>query len=70
MSRGFVFVKQHQDLMGKISSKVKSTFNNNKKDERDYRDKLRREIEKNLGKLLYDETQRKPFILVSIEFIT
>jgi ribonuclease J len=70
MSRGFVFVKQHQDLMGKISSKVKSTFNNNKKDEPNYRDKLRREIEKSLGKLLYDETQRKPFILVSIEFIT
>lgn len=67
VSRGFVFMKQSQDMIEKIKDEVFHTIDGHQ-DMLDDWSRLRREIELDLKDLLYNLTQREPLVLpVTIE---
>ncbi|MBQ7740604.1 MAG: ribonuclease J [Eubacterium sp.] len=63
VSRGFVFVKENEDLMNEAKelaySVIEKSFNNKYHDWNSAKNKLRDE----LSRLMYDRTKRKPMIL-------
>ena len=62
ISRGFIYMKENKKLIEDTRAKAKSIFNGGLKggvDENYYKDKIRNEI----GKFLYQKTQRRPMVL-------
>lgn len=71
-SRGFVFVKNNQELIKKTINKAREIFEKipqRQQDPNSYRDQLRTEVEKAISNQLYNFTERTPLIIVNIEFI-
>ncbi|MEM7348693.1 MAG: ribonuclease J, partial [Chloroflexota bacterium] len=56
ITRGFVYVKEHQDLIEKAEAIVLNALQKNGKDPYS-------NIRKELSELLYDETQRRPMVM-------
>jgi len=62
ISRGFIYMKENKKLIEQTRRKVKKMFSgklDSKIDENFYKDKIRNEI----GKFLYQKTQRRPMVL-------
>lgn len=62
VSRGFVFMKQAQELIDKLTQTTIETIDKNQHLLEDWT-KLRREIEASLNEQIYQETEREPLIL-------
>ncbi len=62
VSRGFVFEKEAGDLLDEAKEVVRSVLKDKKEEALDLRF-VRRNIEENLDKFLYDATKRRPMIL-------
>ncbi len=62
ISRGFIYMKENKGLVEETRNKAKKIFKGNLKggvDENYFKDKIRNEI----GKFLYQKTQRRPMVL-------
>ncbi|MFA6255452.1 MAG: ribonuclease J [Patescibacteria group bacterium] len=62
ISRGFIYMKENKKLVEETRAKAKKIFKGNLKggvDENYFKDKIRNEI----GKFLYQKTQRRPMVL-------
>jgi len=62
ISRGFIYMKENKKLVEETRNKAKKIFKGNLKggvDENYFKDKIRNEI----GKFLYQKTQRRPMVL-------
>lgn len=69
-SRGFVYVKENQDLMKRIETEVTKVFARQKgQDRAKFITALRAEIERNVGKLIFGLTKREPLIISNIEIV-
>lgn len=74
VSRGFIFVKNNMELVKKIIAKARDIFERHPQrsehiqDLNKYRETLRSEIERALSTQLYNLTERRPLIIVNIEF--
>lgn len=67
VSRGFVFVKTHGELIDRAKSLVQGIMENEIKDYKNDRE-IRERISRTVRKLLYDETEREPMILPIISY--
>ena len=65
ISRGFVFMKKSKQLIGEIEAQVRKSLTTHKGMVTDWLS-LRRKIEKQLEKFLYQKTKRRPLILTVI----
>lgn len=65
LTRGFVFAKENKVLISRIKDTAVQTVKNTVVQKENVNE-LKEEISKRLRKLLYEETQREPMILISI----
>lgn len=63
ITRGFVYVKDSEDLLREINRLVKKTVNDLQDDEVRQWNVIKREIKKSVGKFLFANTKRRPMIL-------
>lgn len=64
ISRGFVFVKDSEDLIKEVNQKTKKTIEELQKENRHHQWKVvKQHIKKAVGQYVYSETKRKPMIL-------
>ncbi|XDY96939.1 ribonuclease J [Bacillus manliponensis] len=63
ISRGFVYVRDSEELLKQANQLVVTTINNLQKANVNQRNVLKREIKEKLGQFLYSHTKRKPMIL-------
>lgn len=63
ISRGFVYVRDSEELLKKANELVVTTINNLQKDNMSQWNVLKREVKEKLGQFLYSQTKRKPMIL-------
>lgn len=71
-SRGFIYVKENRDMIDKIVSKVEFVLSRNDKQQDnagDFKAKLRTELEKHVGGMLYSLTERDPLLITNIEIV-
>jgi len=68
MTRGFVYVKNSQELLKEISIITEEIYNKASQNNNDVTF-IREEISKDIGTLLYKETEREPMIISIINFI-
>ncbi len=67
LTRGFVFVKESRELLEKIVEMSKEVLVDNTKDKTIDFTKVRNLIREKLSKFLFQETERNPIILVTIQ---
>jgi ribonuclease J len=65
ISRGFVYIKESKDLITKAQKEIKRTIASQKGKIKNYHF-LRKEVESNLERLFYKETNRRPMVLTFI----
>ncbi|MCM3764404.1 ribonuclease J [Neobacillus niacini] len=63
ITRGFVYVKDSEDLLREINRLVKKTVNDLQDDDVRQWNVIKREIKKSVGKFLFANTKRRPMIL-------
>jgi ribonuclease J len=63
ITRGFVYVKNAEELIKEVNSLVKRTINDLKGDRIRQWNEIKQHIKKSVGQYLYKETKRKPMIL-------
>ncbi|WP_172799193.1 ribonuclease J [Bacillus sp. FJAT-29814] len=63
ITRGFVYVKDSEDLLREINRLVKKTVNDLQDDDVRQWNVIKREIKKSVGKFLFSNTKRRPMIL-------
>lgn len=63
ISRGFVYVRDSEELLKKANELVVTTINNLQKENLNQWNVLKREVKEKLGQFLYSQTKRKPMIL-------
>jgi ribonuclease J len=63
ISRGFVYVKNSDDLMREINNLVKKTVNDLQEENIRQWNVIKQNIKKSVGKYIFSETKRKPMIL-------
>jgi len=68
VTRGFIYVKESRELMGKSKDLVNKILDKNGDEIRDW-GKLRNKIERDLQRYLYKQTGRNPLIMAHSIFI-
>jgi len=68
MSRGFVYVKNSQELINEITLQTENIYNRISKTARDTTE-VREKINDEISKLVFKETEREPMIITIINFI-
>lgn len=63
ISRGFVFVKDSEELMNEIHENVKSIMNNLTDSEMSQWNLIKQSLKDNIGRFIYRQTKRRPMIL-------
>ncbi|WP_174727520.1 ribonuclease J [Mesobacillus harenae] len=63
ITRGFVYVKESEELLKEINSLVKKTMQDLDEGDFGHWNVMKREIKKSVGKYLFNQTKRKPMIL-------
>jgi ribonuclease J len=68
-SRGFVYVRDNQELLDKIVTETGKTFERYKREREQFVPKLRMELERHISGMVYNLTKREPLIISNIEII-
>jgi ribonuclease J len=63
ITRGFVFVKDSEDLINEVNRRVKKTVNDLQEENIRQWNVIKQNIKKSVGQYLYAQTKRKPMIL-------
>ncbi|GGA29993.1 ribonuclease J [Paenibacillus physcomitrellae] len=63
ISRGFVFVKESEELMNQIRELVLSTMNGLNEAERSQWNDIKQTLKDNIGRFIYSQTKKRPMIL-------
>lgn len=63
ITRGFVFVKDSEELLRDVNRLIKQTVNDIKASERSQWGVIKQDVKKTVGQFLYEKTKRKPMIL-------
>ncbi|WP_239454058.1 ribonuclease J [Bacillus suaedaesalsae] len=63
ITRGFVFVKDSEQLLRDVNRLIKQTVNDIKTSERSQWGVIKQDVKKTVGQFLYEKTKRKPMIL-------
>jgi ribonuclease J len=63
ITRGFVFVKNSEDLINEVNRRVKKTVNDLQEENIRQWNVIKQNIKKSVGQYLYAQTKRKPMIL-------
>lgn len=63
ITRGFVFVKDSEELLRDVNRLIKQTVNDIKSSERSQWGVIKQDVKKAVGQFLYEKTRRKPMIL-------
>ncbi|MET1012978.1 MAG: ribonuclease J, partial [Paenisporosarcina sp.] len=63
ISRGFVYVRESEELMKEVDRLVLSTLQSIQISDRNQRSVLKQSVKATIGKLLYAKTKRRPMIL-------
>ncbi|MDR2589795.1 MAG: ribonuclease J [Oscillospiraceae bacterium] len=66
ITRGFVYVKESEDLMHELKNVVLDTLDNNVENKLTDRSSLKRAIRTDLAEFLFIKTKRKPMILTTV----
>jgi ribonuclease J len=63
VSRGFVFVKESEELLKEVNRLIVKTVNDLDEDDRTQWNVIKQSIKKSVGQFLFHKTKRKPMIL-------
>lgn len=63
ISRGFIFMKENQELLSRVRHKVKTIFKDAKKDAPGFEGYIKDKIRNDVGQFLFSQTRRRPMIL-------
>ena len=63
ISRGFVYMKEHQELIGQVRAEVKKVVSNNDPKSATDLDYVRNNVRDKIGAFLFKKTERRPMIL-------
>jgi ribonuclease J len=63
ISRGFVYMKEHKDLIQKVRDKLKSIVRERPNSGEGYDDYIKNKVRHEIGQFLFKETKRRPMVL-------
>lgn len=63
ISRGFVFVKNSEELLKDVNNLIKNTVNNLRESEKNEWSMIKQQIKRAVGQYLFQKTKKKPMIL-------
>jgi len=63
ISRGFVYMREKEDLINRARNQVKKILSSHKDKTPDNWSNIKHKIRENLGQFLYQETKRRPMVL-------
>ena len=67
VSRGFIYVKENEDIIQTLTSYIKDAFNDGTKDPQSFdMTKIKSDLREKMGKYLYKETKRKPIVMLIV----
>lgn len=67
VSRGFIYVKENEDIIQTLTSYIKDAFNDGTKDLQSFdMTKIKSDLREKMGKYLYKETKRKPIVMLIV----
>ena len=67
VSRGFIYVKENEDIIQTLTSYIKDAFKEGTNNPRNYdMVKVKNDLREKMGKYLYKETKRKPIVMLIV----
>ncbi len=63
ISRGFIFMKENQEMLNRVRHKVKAIFKETKQDAPGFDSYIKDKIRNDVGQFLFSQTRRRPMIL-------